>query len=88
VVQEKIFTGKAAMMYPKQWVVMVELEHENSPYAVSGKVHLVTPNRDEAHNVLRSIRNSGGYGDAMIVEGFDDTPQIGGLFEGRKLCDR
>jgi hypothetical protein len=73
---EKIFTGEAKMMYPKQWIVMVELEDRSNPYAVFGIVHYVSPSEDDARKVLRSLRTSGEKGRAMIVEGWNDTPQI------------
>jgi len=77
--KEKIKAGKVMMMYPKQWVVMTELEDQLKPFTVLGHVHYVTDDEDEARKVLREIRAKEGAGKAMLVEGWDDTPQIGGL---------
>jgi hypothetical protein len=78
-VTEKLFTGEVAMMYPKQWVVMTELESQTNPYKLVGVVHYVSPNEDDARSVLRSLRADENSGRSCIVEGWNDTPQIGGL---------
>ena len=76
---EKQWTGDVMMMYPKQWVILTDLERKNDPYKVSGYVHFITSDENEARLILKDIRASKGAGYATVVEGFDDTPQIGGL---------
>jgi hypothetical protein len=78
-VAEKIFTGDVKMMYPKQWIVMIDLEHENNPYKVMGIVHYVSPNEEDARKVLRAVRADESSSRACIIEGWNDAPQIGGL---------
>jgi len=75
----KLWTEDVMMMYPKQWVVMVELEQENNPLNTYGVVHLVTDSKKEAYMIAKVLCESGDLGNVMVVEGWDDTPQIGGL---------
>ena len=78
-VAEKLFTGDVMMMYPKQWIVMVDLETQSNPYKVTGVVHYVSPDEDDARKVLRAIRADKDASRSCIIEGWNDTPQIGGL---------
>ena len=75
---ERLWTGDVQMKYPKQWIVMVNLEDEPKTNKTYGEVYLVTPNKDEAYNKAIALGDS--MGRRMVVEGFDDTPQIGGLW--------
>ena len=74
---EKIWTAEASMQYPKQWVVLVDIENDRKTHKVMGVVHLVTPDKKEAYEKAKSLK--GVMGKTMVIEGFDDTPQIGGL---------
>ena len=76
---ERMWVSEASMKYPKQWLVAVNLEWEPKNKLV-GDIFLVTPNEDEARSKLRELRKSGSMGDVMVVEGYNDTPQIGGLW--------
>jgi len=79
---KKIWTSEVMMMYPKQWIVMIDLENEHSEqggYRTMGFVHYVTNDEVEARKILRTIRSSEGMDKAMLVEGWDDKPQVGGL---------
>ncbi|MCL2221016.1 MAG: hypothetical protein FWC20_01645 [Oscillospiraceae bacterium] len=75
----KLWTSDVMMMYPKQWVVMTQLEQQLKPLKIFGTVHFVTDNKDEAYKTSKAVRESGDFGKVMVVEGWDDTPQIGGL---------
>ena len=77
---EKIWCGEARMKYPKQWLVMVNLEDEPKTNKVIGDVYLVTPNKDEAYDKVMELGES--MGRTIVFEGFNDTPQIGGF----ELC--
>ena len=74
---QKIWSEEAYMKYPKQWIVFVEMEYDPETYKYMGLVHLVTPNKNEAYEVERAL--GGNKGNTMVMEGFNDTPQIGGL---------
>jgi len=81
---EKLWISEVAMMYPKQWIVMVDLEDEKGTNKTFGVVHHVTSNKDEAHTITRAIIAREGRRKAMTLEGWDDTPQIGGLWSCRQ----
>ena len=79
---ERLWAGDASMKYPKQWVVLVNMSYERDTHKHMGDVYLVTPDVDEAY--AKAIALGDSMGKNMVVEGFDDTPQIGGI----KLCRR
>ena len=74
---ERLWYGEASMKYPKQWIVMVNIEDEPKTNKGYGDIYLVTPDKKEAYDKIKEIGDS--MGDSMVIEGFDDTPQIGGL---------
>ena len=78
-VLERIWINEAFTKYPKQWLVAVNLSWEpvNKLY---GDIFLITPNEYEARAKLRELRKSGCMGDVMVVEGYNDTPQVGGIW--------
>jgi len=65
------------MMYPKQWILLVNLQKEPTRHCSSGEVYWVSEQKDEIHAERRRLGDA--MGRTMIVEGFDDTPRIGGL---------
>ena len=73
---ERMWSREVSMKYPKQWVVLVNLSWEINN-KVMGDIFFITSNEDEAYAKAREIGAS--LGRNMVVEGFDDTPQIGGL---------
>ena len=75
---ERLWVGEAKIKYPKQWLVAVNLSWE-SDNKVFGDIFLVTPNEDEAHAKVRTLRKTGSMGKVMVVEGYNDAPQIGGF---------
>jgi hypothetical protein len=77
---ERLWSEEAKMKYPKQWIVMANLEDELNPYKTYGDVYLVTPSKDEAYASAKLLGNS--MGGTLVFEGFDDTQRfLGGLFE-------
>ena len=74
---EKIWTGDAKMKYPKQWIVLVHLENDFETHKIIGIVHSVTPSKKEAYEKANSLENI--MGRTVVIEGFNDTPQVGGL---------
>ena len=74
---ERLWCGEASMKYPKQWIVMVNMEDEPKTYKVIGDVYLVTSDKKEAYD--KAIELGESMGRNMVIEGFDDTPQIGGF---------
>ncbi|MCL2087711.1 MAG: hypothetical protein FWH05_09005 [Oscillospiraceae bacterium] len=74
---ERLWYGEASMKYPKQWIVMVNIEDEPKTNKGYGDIYLVTPDKKEAYDKAIELGNS--MGRNMVIEGFDDTPQIGGL---------
>ena len=79
---ERMWSGEAMMKYPMQWVVMVNIEDEPVTNKSIGDIFLVTPSKKEAYAKVKEIGKT--MGDSMVVEGFNSTPQIGGL----ELCRR
>ena len=77
IIQDKIWSGEAAMKYPKQWIVFVNIEYDSETHKPMGIVHLVTTNKEEAYAEAKTIGVS--MGKKAVIEGFNDTPQIGGL---------
>ncbi|MCL2088024.1 MAG: hypothetical protein FWH14_00940 [Oscillospiraceae bacterium] len=74
---ERLWSGEASMKYPKQWIVMVNIEDEPNTNKVIGDIFLVTPDKDEAFTRSKLLGYS--MGRKYVFEGFNDTPQIGGL---------
>lgn len=74
---ERIWSSEAMMKYPKQWIILVNIEDEPKTYKAIGDVYLVTPNKKEAYTKAKALGDS--MGETMVIEGFNDTPQIGGL---------
>jgi len=74
---ERLWSETAFMKYPKQWIVMVNIEDEPKTNKTIGDVFLVTPDEDEAYAKCKALGNS--MGRNLVFEGFNDTPQIGGL---------
>ena len=75
---ERMWVGEAKIKYPKQWLVAVNLNWEPNN-KVFGDILLVTPNEDEARAKVRELRKIGSMGKVMVVEGYNDAPQIGGF---------
>ena len=73
----KIWSEEAYMQYPKQWIVFVEMECDPETHKYMGIVYLVTNSKDEAYETERVL--GGSRGNSVVMEGFNDTPQIGGL---------
>jgi hypothetical protein len=76
---ERMWVAEAKMKYPKQWLVAVNLVWEPNNKVI-GDIFLVTPDEDEARSKLRELRKSGSMGKVMVLEGYNDAPQIGGLW--------
>lgn len=74
---ERMWSSDASMKYPKQWIVMVNLFNEPKTNKVIGDVYLITQDKKEAYSTAKSLGES--MGRLMVVEGFDDSPQIGGF---------
>ncbi|MCL1843975.1 MAG: hypothetical protein FWF79_09195 [Defluviitaleaceae bacterium] len=74
---KKIWSEEAYMQYPKQWIVFVEMECDPETHKYMGFVHFVTADKDEAYEKANAIGRS--MGKKVVMEGFNDTPQIGGL---------
>ena len=75
---KKIWSGEVANQYPKQWVVFVEVEYAPETHKYMGIVHFVTSDKNEAYETERALGKS--RGNTVVIEGFNDTPQIGGLW--------
>ena len=75
---ERMWVGEAKMKYPKQWIVAVNLSWESNN-KMFGDILLVTSNEYEARTKMRELRKTGSMGKVMVVEGYNDSPQIGGF---------
>jgi hypothetical protein len=76
---ERLWTREASMKYPRQWIVMVHLEDDRITHRSMGDVYLVTNDKIEAYKIAKELGDA--MGTKMVVPGFDDTPQIGGLIQ-------
>jgi hypothetical protein len=74
---ERMWSEEAFMKYPKQWIVMVNMEDEPKTNKAFGDVFLVTPDKKEALAKEKELGDS--MGEVFVFEGFNDTPQIGGI---------
>ena len=74
---KKIWSEEAYMLYPKQWIVFVEMEDDPNTHKKMGIVHFVTQDKNEAYEKAMSLGSA--MGKTGVMEGFNDTPQIGGL---------
>ena len=74
---ERLWCLEAMMKYPKQWIVMVNIINEPETHKAIGDVYMVTSSENEAYETAIILGNN--MGEATVVEGFDDAPQIGGL---------
>jgi ABC-type sugar transport system substrate-binding protein len=77
---ERMWSGDARMKFRKQWVVMVNMENDPETNKNIGDVYFITEDKKEAYAKAKEIGDS--MGENMVIEGFNDTPQIGGL----ELC--
>jgi hypothetical protein len=77
---ERMWSGDAEMKYRKKWIVMVNIEDEPVTNKSIGDILFVTSDKKEAYAKAKEIGDS--MGETMVVEGFNDTPQIGGF----ELC--
>jgi hypothetical protein len=75
---ERMWVLEAAHKYPKQWLVAVNLSDEPNNRVI-GDIYFVTPDKKEAYAKAIEIDNKGDMGETMVLEGYNDTPQIGGL---------
>ena len=60
---------------------MVNISDEPGTNKAIGDVYLITPDKTEAYSKAKVLGKS--MGRLMVIEGFDDSPQIGGY--GNKL---
>ena len=78
---EKIWLQEVMMMYPKKFIVMANIEYDKSGTNTSiGEIVAVEDTFENALVILEDLDEQGNMGECTIVQGFDDTPQIGGLF--------
>jgi hypothetical protein len=75
---ERMWVLEAAHKYPKQWFVAVNLSWEPESVLI-GDIYLVTPDKGEAFTKFKELKDKGDMGEVSVFEGYDDTPQIGGL---------
>ena len=76
---EKLWTGDARMKYPKQWIVMVNLEDNRETHKTMGEVHLVTLDEDEAYDTAIALGDS--MGENMVIRGHNPVQSELGGFE-------
>ena len=79
VVSEKIWSEEAVLQHPKQWIVFVNMEYDKATHKYMGVVHFVTSNKIEAYTIAKDLGKT--LGATMVMEGFNDTPQIGSLWQ-------
>ena len=76
--RERVWLDEASMDYPKQFIVSVNAERDES-FKLYAEVYKVFDNFKEALSLMRSLEAEGGWGRVEVTQGFDDTPRIGGL---------
>ena len=75
---ERMWLDEADMKYPKQYYVAVNVAWEKNK--LFGDIYEVFSNFEEGLAKSRELEQLGTMGRVTVMEGFDDTPQIGGLF--------
>ena len=77
---KQVWVAEISMNYPDKWIVVTNIttrdEIGNKYY---GDVYYVTDDKKDAFNKLIEIENED-IGETMILEGFDTTPHLGGLY--------
>ena len=79
---ERMWLGEARLKYPMQWIVAVNISW-GEKNKVFGDIYLVTPDKNEAYAKASELDKIGEMGEITVTEGFNETPQIGGL----ELCN-
>jgi len=74
---ERMWSAEAKKKYPMQWIVMVNLGWEPHNKAI-GDVYFVSESKKEAYDTAKALGDT--MGKKTVIEGFNDTPQIGGLY--------
>ena len=75
---ERMWLDEAVMKYPKQYFVAVNVDWSDNK--LFGDIYEVFSDFNEALAQKRELQKTGNLGKTTVMEGFDDTPQIGGLF--------
>ncbi|MCL2086846.1 MAG: hypothetical protein FWH05_04540 [Oscillospiraceae bacterium] len=75
---ERMSLGAISMKYPKKWVIAVNVAWEEN--RLCGEVYKILEDSKEAIRIEKELDNKGEMGRVAAVEGYDDTPRIGGLF--------
>lgn len=76
--KERLWCSEVEMLYPRKWIVMVNCDWE--PHSrLYGEIYLITDDKEEARRVGKELKLGGKMGRVSVFEGFNDTPQIGGL---------
>jgi len=73
----RMWSEEAVKKYPKQWIVFVNVECDPETHKYMGVVYFVTHDKNEAYEKAIALGKS--MGETAVMEGFNDTPQIGGL---------
>lgn len=74
---ERVLSIEAEHKFPKKFVLLVNMKKEPGRHCSSGQVYWVADSKDEIHAKRRNLGDE--QGKTMVVWGFDDAPQIGGL---------
>ena len=78
-IMKKIWTGDVRIKYPKQWIVMVNLNDDKKGCKVMGEIYLVTSDKNEAYKTAAELDSS--MGRNLVIEGYDNAQsQLGGLW--------
>ena len=75
---ERMWLSEARMKYPKQYFVAVNVAWKDNK--LFGDIYEIFPSHSTALVKMRELDKLGTMGETTVMEGFDDTPQIGGLF--------
>ncbi|MCL1999117.1 MAG: hypothetical protein FWG65_10165 [Turicibacter sp.] len=76
---EKVWIGDVFAQYPGQWVVMTDLNWAyDGLNRKLGYIYGVYKTWEAAREVMLELEKT--MSDVAIVEGYDETPHIGGLF--------
>ena len=75
---ERVWGLEIAMKFPRKFIILVNADWaDDGSGKMMGDFYDVKDTHDEALILKKSLGDS--MGDVSIVEGFDDSPQIGGL---------
>ena len=75
---ERVWLNELIMLYPKRWIVAVNVKKEKSN-KLYVEAYKIVDTQDEALSLRDILEQKQKCGRVEIVKGFDDTPKLGDI---------